>query len=296
VYELTLINNLIEEQLVRGHFRWLANFSEIQRDFAVEDTIFQVYATGGLREKGFLLSRVYSTMVTPNYKIHFLLFSAPEIAPANVKKMILALKRKFGPEDWIFLVLAQGTPIGESLRSSIESVDDKTVGVCGYGLGQKDFAISNTVLGRGLSKQLKLNEAKFEDFDVPNFLKSFTLTFAAGVGLLVFLALSGFQQAISPITLMILAVLSVVIGQVVYKSRYHTSIQISGKGFMLREGNKIKERKWTDFQDVSVAISGSLETFLRLKSKDETIDLPLTRTGMPRRETYNIVKHLVKRK
>ncbi len=296
MYELTLINTLVEEQLVKGHFRWLANFSEVQRDFEVEDTVYSVYAAGGLREKGFFLSKIYSTFVTPNYKIHFLLYSAPEINPVNVKKMILALKRKLGAEDWLFLVLAQGQPMGKALRESIESVDDRTVGVCGYGVGQKDLVRSNTVLGRGLAKQLKLNEVKFEDFDVPNYLKSFTLTFAAGVGLLVFLALSGVTQAISVITLMILAVLSILIGQVVYKSRYHTSIKIDGKGFRLREGNKTKERKWTDFQDVSILISSNQETFLRLKAKNETVDLPIARTGLPRRETYNIVKHLITKK
>jgi hypothetical protein len=95
---------------------------------------------------------------------------------------------------------------------------------------------------------------------------------------------------------MILAILSLAIGQVIYKSRYHTSIQISGKGFTLREGNKVKTRKWADFQNVSEIISSNLEVFLRLKSKDESIDLPIGRTGMPRRETYNIIKHLIQRK
>jgi len=131
---------------------------------------------------------------------------------------------------------------------------------------------------------------------LPSYLKSFTITFALGVGLLVFLALSGFPQAISPITLMILAVISIALGQVVYKSRYHTSLTIDSKCFKLKEGNKVKERKWNTYQDLSIFISSNLETFLRLKSKDETLDLPISRTGMSRRETYNIVKHLVKRK
>jgi hypothetical protein len=296
MYELTFITNLIEEQLVKGQFRWLANFSEIQRDFLVEDMIFPVYALGGLREKGFFLSRIYSSLVTPGYKVHFLLYSSPEIDSAILRKMILALKRKLGSDDWIFLVLVQGQPIGKTLRDGIESIDDKNVGICGYGVGEKALVVSNNVLGRGLSKQLKLSEVKFENFDLPNYLKSFTITFALGVGLLVFLALSGFPQAISPITLMILAVICIVLGQIVYKSRYHTSLTIDSRGFKLKEGSKIKERKWTNYEDLSLYVSSNLETFLRLKSKNETLDLPISRTGMSRRETYTIVKHLVKRK
>jgi hypothetical protein len=195
-------------------------------------------------------------------------------------------------------VLVQGQPLGNALKESVENVDDKTVGICAYGVGSKEMATSNNVLGRGLSKQLKLNEAKFENFDVPNYLKSFTATFALGVFFLVFLALSGVQQlsAQFPIALLILLVFSIIIGQVIYKSRYHMSVSVDSKGFVLREGKKMTERKWSDYSSLSIFISSKLETFLRLKSKDETFDLPISRTGMPRRETYNIVKQLIKRK
>jgi hypothetical protein len=234
----------------------------------------------------------------PKYKVHLLLHTSPEINTVSLRKMILALKRKFGSEDWIFLVLVQGQPLGNALKESVENVDDKTVGICAYGVGSKEMATSNNVLGRGLSKQLKLNEAKFENFDVPNYLKSFTATFALGVFFLVFLALSGVQQlsAQFPIALLILLVFSIIIGQVIYKSRYHMSVSVDSKGFVLREGKKMTERKWSDYSSLSIFISSKLETFLRLKSKDETFDLPISRTGMPRRETYNIVKQLIKRK
>ena len=36
--ELTFITDLVEEQLIKGRFRWLANFNEIRRDYSVEDT------------------------------------------------------------------------------------------------------------------------------------------------------------------------------------------------------------------------------------------------------------------
>jgi hypothetical protein len=298
MYELSFITDLLEEQLIKGHLRWLANFSEIQKGYVVEDIAFPIYASGGLQEKGFFLSRIYSALVVPKYKVHLLLHTSPEINTVSLRKMILALKRKFGSEDWIFLVLVQGQPLGNALKESVENVDDKSIGICAYGVGSKEMATSNNVLGRGLSKQLKLNEAKFENFDVPNYLKSFTATFALGVFFLVFLALSGFQQLTAqfPIALLILLVFSIIIGQVIYKSRYHMSVSVDSKGFRLREGKKITERKWSDYSALSIFISSKLETFLRLKSKDETFDLPISRTGMPRRETYNIVKQLIKRK
>lgn len=298
MYELKFITDLVEEQVIKGHLRWLANFSEIHKDYPVEDITFPIYASGGLQEKGFFLSRIYSTLVTPKYKVHLLLYTLPEINPTFLRKIILALKRKFGTDDWIFVALVQGQPMGKALKESVESIDDKTVGIAAYGVGAKETVTSNNVLGRGLAKQLKLNEAKYENFDVPNYLKSFTATFALGVFFLVFLTLSGVRQLASqlPIALIILFILSLIIGQVIYKSRYHMSVSIDSKGFQLREGKKIKEGKWTDYSGLSIFLSPNRETFLRLKSKDATLDLPLSRTGMPRRETYSMIKQLIKKK
>jgi len=294
--ELTFINDLIEEQIIKGRFRWLANFSEVRKSYPIEDLVFPIYATGGLQEKGFLLSRVYSAFVVPRYKVHLMVYSAPEITREVLGKIVVALKRKFPSPDWVFLILVQGQPITNSVKDSIEENDDKNLGIAAYGLGAKETITSNNVLGRGLGKQIKPNEAKYENFDVPNFLKAFTATFVLGVLLLIFLALSGFPLAIQPATIMILLVFSVILGYVIYRSRYHMSVVIDSRGFKLREGKKISERKWGSYSDVSVYISPKVEVFLRLKSKDDTFDLPLSRSGLPRRETYRMVKQIIKGK
>jgi hypothetical protein len=298
MYELKFITDLVEEQLVKGHLRWLANFSEIRKEYHVEDITFPIYASGGLQEKGFFLSKIYSALVVPKYKVHLLLYTSPEINPNFLRKLIIALKHKFGSEDWVFLVLAQGKPIEKALKENIEGVTDKTVGVAAYGVGAKEMVTSNNVLGRGLAKQLKLNEAKYENFDVPNFLKSFTATFALGVLLLVFLIMSGMRQLSEqvPVALMILLIFSLILGHVIYKSRYHMSVTLDSRGFQLREGKKLKEGKWSNYSGLSIFVSPKVETFLRLKSKDATFDLPLSRVGLPRRETYNMVKQLMRKK
>ena len=300
MYELKFITDLVEEKIVKGHLRWLANFSEIRKDYPVEDMIFPIYASGGLKEKGFFLSRIYSALVVPKYKVNLLLYTSPEITPSFIRKIIISLKDKFGPDDWVFLVLAQGQPVGKALRESVEGIADKTLGVCVYGMGEKEIVTSNNVLGRGLAKQLKLREVKYESFDVPNYLKSFTATFALGVGLLVFIALSVPRNVISNVisipTISFMLIFSLIVGYVIYKSRYHMSVSLDSKGFTLREGKKITNKKWSDYSGLSIFISPKLETFLRLKSKDATFDLPLSRPGVPRRETYKMVKQLIRNK
>jgi len=295
MYELDFITDMVEEQLVKGGLRWLANFSEIHRDYAVGDIRFPIYASGSLQEKGFVLSRIFSTLVTPRYKIHFLLSTNPEVDPKFLRRIILSCKDKFGTDDWIFLGLVQSQPIAKTTKEAIENVTDRNVGIALYSLAPKETVTSNNVLGKGLAKQLKLTEAKFEVFDWPNYLKSFTLTFGLGVLMLSVIFLFGVQQAIQPLPLLLMAVFSLVIGYRFYKTRYHMTLTLSNKGFQLSEGKKVTDGKWSNYSDVTLYITPRYETCLRLYSK-ETFDLPLSRVGLSRKEVYSAIRQLVTKK
>lgn len=293
--ELDFVTDMVEEQLVKGNLRWLANFSEIRRDYRISNTVFPIYAIGGLQERGFFLSRIYSALVTPKYKIHFLLFTGQTIDTKQLRRIILDLKERFGEDDWVFLGLVQSEPFGKDFKNMILEVTDKNVGIAAFSLASKETLPSNNVLGKGLTKQLKLTEAKFEAFDLPNFLKSFTIVLFFGMLALVTLAFSGFLLAIQPLSLLLLTGFSIIAGYRIYKSRYHTVLKLSASGFQLREGNKVKEAKWSDYTDVSICITPGHETCLRLQSKKETFDLPLARTGLSRKDAYNSIRFLVKK-
>jgi len=286
---------MVEEQLVKGNLRWLANFNEIHRDYPVGDTVFPIYASGGLQERGFFLSRIYSALVTPKYKIHFLLYTSPEIDPKTLRKLVLTFKSKFGAEDWVFLGLVQAQHFDKALENTVKNVTDKTIGITAYSLASKEIVSSDNVLGRGLAKQLKLTEAKFEAFDWPSYLKSFTIVFFLGTGLLIVISLSGLRQAIQPLTLLLMAAFSLIIGHRIYKTRYHTALTLNSKGFKLAKGNTVEEHKWADYKDVTIHITPQHETCIRLYSKEETFDLPLSRAGISRKEAYNAIKHLIKK-
>jgi len=295
MHELDLITDMVEEQFVKGDLRWLANFSEIHRDYAVGDITFPIYASGSLRERGFILSRIFSTLVTPKYKIHFLLYTSPEVDPKFLRKMIISCKDKFGTDDWIFLGLVQSQPLGKATKEAIENISDRNVGIAAYSLAPKETVTSNNVLGKGLAKQLKLTEAKFEIFDWPNYLKSFTMIFALGVLMLTVIFLFGVPQAIQPLTFLIMAVFSLIVGHRIYKTRYHLVLTLSNKGFQLSEGKKVTEGKWSNYSDVTIYITPRYETCLRLYSK-ETFDLPLSRVGLSRKEVYSTIRELIKKK
>jgi hypothetical protein len=295
VYELNFAVDMVEEQLVRGNLRWLANFSEIRKGYTIGDVTFPLYALGSLQEKGFFLSKIFSTLVTPRYKIHLLVYAEQNFDPKLIRKLVLACKNKFGSEDWIFLGLVQSEAFQKATKEAIVNTADKNVGIVAYSLASKERVTSENVLGKGLAKQLKLTEAKFEAFDLPNYLKSFTITFFFIALFLIFLTISGVQNIVNPLSLLIAIVVSLPISYRLYKVRYHTTLFIDNKGFQLWEGKSVKEGKWSNFSDVTIYVTPKRETCLRLYSKDGSVDLPLSRTGLSRKETYTMIKQLLKK-
>jgi hypothetical protein len=293
--ELNLIVDMVEEQIVKGSLRWLANFNEIRRDYTLGNTRFQLYASGGLEEKGFFLSRIYSTLVTPKYKIHLLVYAADEVDSKSLRSMIIASKSKFGTDDWIFLTVVQRKELAKASRDVISNFEEKTVGIAAYSLESKERIFSNNVLGKGLAKNLKIEGAKFEAFDLPNFLKSFIIVFFLSTSFLVMIALSGLRQAIQPLTLFIMAVFSIIVGYSIYRSRYRTTITLGVEGFELKEGNRSRKGKWSDYDEITTYLTPNRETFLRLHSKKNTFDIPLSRTGLSRKETYNMIKEILEK-
>jgi hypothetical protein len=294
--ELDFITDMVEEKLVKGNLRWLANFNEIHRDYDIGDITFPIYASGSLQEKGFLLSRIFSALVTPKYKIHFFLYTSSEVDPKFLRKMILAWKNKFGEGDWVFLDLVQSQSFGKTTKEAVESITDKNIGIAAYSLTSKETVASNNVLGRGLTKQLKLTEAKFEAFDLPNYLKSFVMILVLGILFLIFLHFSGLQQALSLFTLALMTIFSLIGGYPVYKTRYHTTLSLNNKGFQLQKGKKITDGKWSNYTDATICITPNYESYIRLHSTRETFDLPLSRVGLSRRDAYNAIRQLIKKK
>jgi len=296
LHELNFIADMVEEKLAKGNLRWLANFREVHRDYAVGDITVPVYALGTLEERGFLLSRVFSTFVTPKYKIHFLLHTSEETDVKFLRKLIVSCKNKFGSDDWIFIELVQDKPIGDAVKDAVKGIGDKGVGVVLSSLASKDEVSSENVLGKGLKKQLKLTEAKFEAFDLPDYLKGFAIVFLLGTVVLIALSLFFSIPAANAVSLLVMAFLSIILGYPIYKTRYHMVLLLDDKGFEISKGKSSTQGKWTDYADAAIYIAPNREAYIRLYSKKGTMDLPFSRVGISRKDAYRAVKQLIKKK
>ncbi|MEM3549787.1 MAG: hypothetical protein QXN87_05175 [Candidatus Bathyarchaeia archaeon] len=294
--ELEFIKDAVEEQIIRGNLRWLANFNEIRRDYALGEIVFPIYASGGLQERGFLLSKVFSALVTPKFRVHFFLYTCPSLDTKIFRKIVTSLKGKFGRDDWILLSLVQNQPISKDLKNAVKEVKDKNLGVTISSLESRENLPSENVLGKGLIKQFKVTEARFEAFDLPNYLKSFTIVVFLGVFILVFLAISGFSQAVHPLTLLLLVFFSFIAGHKIYKSRYHTKLTLTSDGFRIQEGQRVTEGKWHEYKEATFYITPNRETYIRLYSEKGKVDIPVSRAGIPRKEAYNTIQRLMRTK
>ena len=296
--ELGFITDMMEERLAKGNLRWLANFTEIYRDYALGDFTVPIYALGSLTEKGFFLSRIFSFFVTPKYKIHFLLYTSTGLSVKSLRKLILSCKRKFGADDWIFITLVQAKPLEKNVKNAVLHLADEKVGVAAYGLTSKSEISSDNVLGRALKKNLKLTEARFEPLHVPDYLKSVAIIFSLGTLSLVTLLFLGVGGLIDYMFLAILILLafSVIAAYPIYKKRYHTVFSLSSKGFKLWKGGDLAEGRWSNYTDVSIHITPQSEAHIRLHSREETFDIPLSRVGLSRRETYKAIKQMLRKR
>ena len=293
--ELGFITDMMEEQLAKGNLTWLANFKEIYRDYTLGNFIIPIYAVGSLTEKGFFLSRIFSFFVTPKYKIHLLLYTTTELTVKSLRKLILSCKRKFGADDWIFITLVQAKPVEKAVKSAVLNLADERVGVAAYSLASKSEISSDNVLGRALKKNLKLTEARFEPLNVPDYLKSVAIVFSLGTLFLVALLFLGVYTNML-LALLIMLAFSIIVAYPIYKRRYHTVFSLNSKGFKLWKGRELVEGRWSEYTDISIHITPQHETHIRLYSKEGTFDIPLSRVGLSRKEAYNAIKQILKKK
>ncbi len=294
--EMGFIADMMEERLVKGDLRWLANFTEVYRDYALGDITVPIYAVGSLTEKGFFLSRIFSAFVTPKYKIHFLVLTSSEITVKSLRRLILSCKRKFGADDWIFIASVQSRPIGKAVKDVVLKLADEKVGLAAYSLTSRSAVTTENVLGRSLKKHLKLSEAKYEAIHVPDYLKSVAIVFSLGALFLIALLFLGLKTLNIPLSLLIMLAFSIVVAYPIYKRRYHTVFSLDSKEFRLSKGRDLAQGKWSDYRDVSVYITPQHETYIRLYSKKGTFDIPISRVGLSRKETYRAIKQILMEK
>ena len=150
----------LEKAMMKGRGRWVADFNESFLKYRVGDVQFDLFISGNTRMKGFILSRLYSFLLNPNYEVGFFAISTDsenEPNPRRLRKWILAVKScmKKSEMKWAWLVLA-GQPPNESVRKCVQEATDRDVGVAYVDVNSRQILSADTYLGRQLKKYVKL--------------------------------------------------------------------------------------------------------------------------------------------
>jgi hypothetical protein len=146
--------------MMTGKGRWVADFNESFRDYQIGDVTFDVFISGNTRMKGFVLSRLYSFLLNPNYEVGFFVVRMPQqnqLTRRRLRKWILAVKAGMRKAEmrWAWLTILGDAP-NDSTRQYVREATDSDVGVAYVDISSREIVASDTYLGRQLKKYVKL--------------------------------------------------------------------------------------------------------------------------------------------
>jgi len=146
--------------MVKGG-RWVAEFTESERNYKVGNLTFDVCLRGGTRTKGLFLSRILSYFVLPNYQVacYIMKIASSNIVSLNfLKKLLLPIRDRAKKEElkwnWLFLVTEDEPSV--KVAKLIEEQKYEEVGVLLYNRGSKSIVYSRNLLGKRMKACLKL--------------------------------------------------------------------------------------------------------------------------------------------
>jgi hypothetical protein len=154
---------VLERDILAGRLRWIADLNETFRNRYVEGQIFELFARGQTRSKGFLLSQFFAWTVLPNYKVS--LFAKVIRDQANfLRGSLIELIRLITKNmernglKWAWLVLLfEGDPPSR-ISTLIEEYNKNEIGIASVDTYSGGVLTSNNLLGKALVKYMKLNK------------------------------------------------------------------------------------------------------------------------------------------
>lgn len=139
----------VEQNLLLGSGRWVAEFNEAFRDFPLGRHTFDLYVRGGTRPKGFLLSRLFAYFSLPSYNVGLFAKHIPE-DDFSLNELVKTVRDRAREKNirWVWLVLIRSGPFADRMVEKVDAFDDPEPGVSLVSLEDKDIDTSSNLLGR----------------------------------------------------------------------------------------------------------------------------------------------------
>ena len=139
----------VEQNLMLGAGRWVAEFNEAFRNFPVGRQVFDLYVRGGTRPRGLLLSRLFAYFSLPNYNVAFFVKHVPEddFNLGELRKVLEDRAVKLNVR-WTWLALVRNGSFSEKLVKRVNSLTKPELGIALVNTAEQDVDTSENLLGR----------------------------------------------------------------------------------------------------------------------------------------------------
>jgi len=150
----------IEKSLMIGKGRWIADFAESFRNYRIDDVTFDAFVHGNTRMKGFLLSRVFSATVNPNYYVGCFMVSAERVKDLDKKRfaeLVQSVRSRMKESEmrwtWLLILSMRST---DTVRKLVESFKDQFVGVALIDVDSGKIVHSDSYIGKQAKRFIKI--------------------------------------------------------------------------------------------------------------------------------------------
>jgi hypothetical protein len=143
----------LEYNLMLGGGRWVADFKESFWNFSFNEVIFEMMICGGMRPKGFALSRLASTLLMPNYQAAC--FAYPD--DPGLKRLpgvLKAVQRYMKDKEikWSWVVVPCESAFSPQARASVEKNEVRDLGIALVNLQTQEITSSRSYIGRRMAR------------------------------------------------------------------------------------------------------------------------------------------------
>jgi hypothetical protein len=143
----------LEENLMVGSGRWVADFNESFWHYPLGDFVFDMYLSANVRPKGFFLSKVAAWLTTPNYYVACFAYSEdPELE--RLHEVLATLSRFLQTEElaWAWLIIPHEGPFSGRARAMVERNDHREIGIALVDLKAQEIVSSASHWGRKMTR------------------------------------------------------------------------------------------------------------------------------------------------
>lgn len=146
----------LEDNLMTGGGRWVADFTESFWELPVGDTAFDMLILGHTRPRGFLLSRFFSWLVLPNYPAACFAYSDdPDLKRLSPSLKAIAEYRAKEEMPWAWLVIVNEGAFSRRAKALVERNDTKEIGIALVDLASQEITASKSYIGRRMGRIAK---------------------------------------------------------------------------------------------------------------------------------------------